>query len=263
MMSKSWKKILKYILIALIIAVIAFFCFTFYLLDQIARENEQHNFHYSIGISYTSTIENVTILLPIPGLNGTTVLADAFLNRTVHGIPDDWNLSVEMVNATPMVAIRADTMVPEYHGYPIAIEPGQSPLPTTLVPGTEYSSDTPVLHPISIGMMLSVNRTIDTHNPVGNEPVFYPDGKFILLNSTTKTPRQGKEYSHCVPVYLSYSTDGPAEVHIATSIQGTNSIWRGGWVFNSYADTVTWDFDHSIGWTNATASLYTEEGIYY
>lgn len=263
MISKSWKKGLKYVLIALIIAVIAFLCYTFYVYDKIARESEQHNFHYTLGVSYTSTIENVTILLPVPMLNGTTVLAESFLKREVHGIPPDWNLSVEMVNATPMLAIRADEMVPEYHGFPIAIEPGQSPLPTTLVPGTEYSSDTPVLHPISIGMMLSVNRTIDTHNPVGNEPVFGPEGEFTLLTSTTKTPRQGKEYSHSVPVYVSYTKDDPAEVHIATSIQGTNSIWRGGWVFNSYADTVTWDFDHSIGWTNATASLYTEEGIYY
>jgi len=263
MVSESWKKILKYFFIAAIIIFLLLCGTTFYLFDQSSRQSERHNFHYSIQLSYTRTIENVTILLPVPLLNGTTVLAEPFLNRTVHGIPDDWNLSIERVNGMPMLAIRAVRMVPEYHGFPIAIEPGQSPLPTTLVPGTEYSSDTPILQPISIGTMHSVQRTIDTHNPVGNEPVFVPDGEFILLASTPNAPRLGKEYSHTVPAYLSFTTDGPAEVHIATSIQGTNSIWWGGWVYNRYADTVTWDSDHSTGWTNATASLYTEEGIYY
>ncbi len=106
MTSQSSKKMLKYVLITLIIAVIAFLCYTFFMYDKIARESEQHNFHYTIGISYTSTIDNVTILLPVPMLNGTTLLAESFLNREVHCIPPDWNLSVEMVNATPMLAIR-------------------------------------------------------------------------------------------------------------------------------------------------------------
>lgn len=254
---------MKYLFIALIIAVIAFLCYTFYVYDKIARESEQHNFHYTIGVSFTSTIENVTILLPVPMLNETTVLAESFLKREVHGIPPDWNLSVEMVNATPMLAIRADEMVPEYHGYPIAIEPGQSPLPTTLVPGTEYSSDTPVLHPISIGMMLSVNRTIDTHNPVEKEPLFAPDGEFIQRTEHLQPYSNGREYKYTVPVYVSYTTDSPTDIYISTSVQGTNAIWRGGWASNIYTDTVIVEVSESPGWIDASGILRTGEGVYF
>lgn len=263
MTSQSSKKMLKYVLITLIIAVIAFLCYTFFMYDKIARESEQHNFHYTIGISYTSTIDNVTILLPVPMLNGTTLLAESFLNREVHGIPPDWNLSVEMVNATPMLAIRADEMVPEYHGYPIAIEPGQSPLPTTLVPGKEYSVDTPILWPVSLGTMRAADRIIDTRNPVGKEPLFAPGGEFIRKAESTQPYSNGREYGYTVPVYVMYSADAPSDISISTSIQGSNAIWRGGWTSNIYTDTVTVLVSESPGWVNANGILRTEEGVYF
>lgn len=263
MTSQSSKKLLKYVLIVLIIAVIAFLCYTLFMYNKIARESEQHNFHYTIGISYTSTIENVTIFLPVPMLNGTTVLAEPFLDGTVYGVPGNWNLSIEMVNATPMLAIRANEMVPEYHGYPIAIEPGQSPLPTTLVPGKEYSVDTPILWPVSLGTMYAADRTIDTRNPVGREPLFAPGGEFTSKAASTQPYSHGREYGYSVPVYVMYSADAPSDISIITSIQGTNAIWRGGWTSNTYTDTVTVEVSESPGWVNANGILRTEEGVYF
>lgn len=263
MVSESWKKTLKYPVIAVILGIFICTGIIFCLFDQNARQSEQHYFHYSIDISYNHTIENVTILLPVPLLNGTTALAEPYLDRTVYGIPDDWELSIEMAGGMPMLAIRAERMVPEYHGFPIAIEPGESPLPTTLVPGTEYSPDTPVLRPVHLGMMLPVNRTINTRNPVGSEPVFNPEGEFTRPESGTGLFPGGEEYVHTVPVYVRYAPGSAAQVHFSTSIQGVNSIWSGGWVFNSYEDTAAWDSVQSQEWTNASASLFTGVGVYY
>jgi hypothetical protein len=113
---------------------------------------------------------------------------------------------VENVNGTPLLAIRSDMdgpRVPRVSGRYRAGTVPASPHPGT---GTEYSADTPVLQPVHLGMMLLVNRTIETQNPVGNEPVFAPHGAFIeKAGSTGPIPR--KEYTHTIPVYVRYVSD--------------------------------------------------------
>jgi hypothetical protein len=261
-MPGSWKKGLNILVIAVIIAVVAWIGYVAFLLDQGTKQSERHVFHYSIDVSYNTTIENVTLLLPVPESNGIALFGEALVNGTLYGVPPGWDLSMDAVNGTPMLAIRAEQMVPEYHGYPIAIEPRQSPLPTTLVPGTEYSPDTPVLQPVHLGVMLPVNRTIETRDPIGNEPVFAPGGQFIRREVTTR-PYGGREYEHAVPVYIQYVSDRPAAVYASITIQGTNSIWKGGWLSNSYTDTITVETEDSPGWVNTTGVLMTEDGVYY
>lgn len=262
MTSASWNKGWNPLIIAVILAIVVLSGYVAFLFDQSTRQGERHNFHYSLDFSCNTTIENVTILLPIPEQDGTPLFTESQVKENLNRIPAGWNLSVEIVNGTPMLAIRSDRMVPEYHGYPIGIEPGQSPLPTTRVPGTEYSADTPVLQPVYLGMMIPVNRTIQTRDPAGNEPLFAPHGSFVESRNPTG-PYTGKEFTHTVPVYAGYESDRPPAVHIRISIQGTNSIWRGGWQFNSYSDTVTLELEQSPGWIGAEGILRTEEGVYY
>jgi len=259
----SRKKVLICLLIAAAIALAAWVGYVAFLFQQSMAESERHDFHYSISLSYTTTMTNVTILLPVPLLEGTPILAEAFVQRDVHGIPDDWNLSIEEMNGTPMLAIRADGMVPEYHGYPIPIEAGQSPLPATIAPRTEYSLETPVLRPIQIGTMLEVNRTIETRDPVGREPVFAPDGEFIIVAESARPHIRGMEFVHLVPVYVWFEREQPGEFSLQASIRGTNSIWRGGWIFNSYQDSVSVELKEPRGWTEAVGILCTGEGVYY
>lgn len=259
MLPEAVKKGLKYLLIGAVIVFIAFFGYLVFLFNQIPSESGEHYFHYTVTISHPSTIENVTILLPVPLLDGRPVLAESFLSRTVSGIPPDWNLSLEVANGTPMLAIRADTMVPEYHGYPIAVEPGQSPLPTTRAPGKEYSADTPVLMPVSLGTMFPVNRTIDTRNPVGKEPLFSPGGEFRLRPEHTQPYARGREFEHTVPVYVSFTAGSPVAISISTSIEGANAIWRGGWISYAYTDTLSVEVTEPAGWIGARGVLVTEE----
>jgi hypothetical protein len=145
-------------------------------------------------------------------------------------------------------------MVPEYHGYPIAIEPGASVLPTTRVPGHEYSGDTPVLVPVTVAVMETSMAEIDTRDPVGHEPLFFPNGVFI--------PESGfPVYDHKVLVYLSYTSAGPVTISLHVSVTGSNAIWRGGWEEHNYSDTVLIEIANGTqGWIEGKGQLFTTGG---
>lgn len=260
MSRRKWRILFILIIIFVVVAVIAGVSF---LWDQGCRASERHDYTYEIGISYDTTIENVTLFVPVPELNGTHVLAEALMNGNGFGVPAEWNLSIENVNGTPLLAIRAARMVPAYHAYPIPVEQGASPLPATPQTGTEYSAGTPVLMPVNLAVMLPGNRTIDTRNPLGHEPVLYPDGQFVAADRTTAAYR-GDAFLHQVPVYIRYTSDRPADIWIRVSIEGVNSIWRGGWLSNVYTDRVFIELNNGVqGWVEGEGTLTTGNGVYY
>ncbi len=253
----------KLVILAFILLAVIFFVYAAWQFDQGTRQSERHTYFYTIELSYTSTIENVTLFLPVPELNSATVLITSLLNRTAYGISPDWNLSVARQNGTPMLVIMADRMVPEYHGYPIAIEPGTTVLPTTLVPGNEYTGDTPVLMPITVAVMETSRSVIDTRTPFGHEPLFFPDGTFIQ-GSCVAPGCDGFLYDHPVPLYVSYASESPVVISLRVSLSGSNSIWRGGWRSNTYSDSVFVEVTNGMqGWIEGEGKLFTAEGVYY
>jgi len=251
------------ILIVLVLIALVFFALMAYQFDKMATQSERHMYRYSIDLSYDTMIENVTLYLPVPERNATPFFIETLLNGTAYGVSPDWNLSIVHENGTPMLAIRAARMVPEYHGYPIRIEPGVSVLPTTLVPGREYSSNTPILQPVSIGVMELSPSAVDTRSPVNHEPVFFPRGVFT---QETGIPMayNGPVYDHPVPVYIRYTSERPATISLRIGIQGSNMIWKGGWESNSYSDTVVLEIANGTqGWVMGEGKLSTADGVYY
>jgi hypothetical protein len=250
-------------ILAFILLAVIFFAWVNGQFDQAARQSERHTYYYTIDLSYTTTIENVTLFLPVPVLNNTPMFMTSLLDKTAYGVSPDWNISVVNENGTPMLAIRAARMVPEYHGYPVAIEPGTSVLPTTLVPGREYSSDTPVLMPVSVAVMETSVPEIDTRHPVGHEPLFFPEGNFTPGSCDTPAC-DGLVYDHRVPVYINYTSERPVAISLRVSVSGSNAIWRGGWESNTYSDTVVIEIANGTqGWIAGDGRLITAEGLYY
>ncbi len=192
------------VLLILILAAVVFFTWTSYQFSQASRQSERHNYYYTIDLSYDTTIDNVTFLLPVPELNTTPVFMESILNGSAYGISPDWNLSIVQENGSPMLAIRAARMVPEYHGFPIAIEPGATVLPTTLVPGHEYSPDTPVLMPITIAVMEQVSSPVNTRDPVGHEPLLSPGGPFTTGSCVVPGLQWNRVRPHGPGVYQLY-----------------------------------------------------------
>jgi hypothetical protein len=251
------------LLLVLLLAAVVFFAWTSYQFADASRRSERHTYSYTIDLSYTSPIDNVTFLLPVPVLNTTPVLIESILNGTAYGVSPDWNVTVVRENGTPMLAIRAARMVPEYRGYPIAIEPGTSVLPTTRVPGHEYSADTPVLMPVTIAVMEQVSSTINTRDPVGHEPLFFPGGTFTP-GSCDNPSCNGNVFDHLVPIYINYASDRPVSISLRIAVEGSNSIWRGGWQSNTYSDSVSLETANGTrGWVTGEGRLLTANGVYY
>jgi hypothetical protein len=245
------------LILTMILVVFAFFAWTAYQFDQVTRQSIRHDYFYSIDLSYNTTITNVTFIVPLPELNTTPLFIESLVNGTAYGIPPDWNITIVSENRSPMLAIRADRMVPEYNGYPIAIEPGASVLPTTLRPGHEYSGETPVLVPVNIAIMNGSAGNIETRQPFGREPLFFPGGAFSP-GSCTLPSCDGAVYDHLVPVYIRYTSGGTVSVSLRVSVQGTNAIWRGGWVSDSYSDTVFIEVANDTqGWIEAEGKVLT------
>lgn len=251
--TRPWKRaILVFILLAVV-----FFALVAWQFDQAARQSERHNYFYTIELSYNTTIDNVTLILPVPELNNTPFFTESLLNRTAYGVFPDGNLSLVNRNGSPMLVIRAARMVPEYQGLPIAIGPGVSVLPTTLVPGHEYTSDTPVLMPVTLAVMETGALAINTRTPLGHEPIFFPDGNFTP-GSPVSLPGDATTYDHQVPVFVSYTSEQPAGVSVRVTVEGSNSIWRGGWQGNTYSDSVFVEIAGSTkGWINGRGQLST------
>jgi hypothetical protein len=245
------------LILVLVLLAVILFAWAAWQFDQASRQSERHTYFYTIDLSYTATIGNVTLILPLPEVNTTPYFVQSLLNKTAYGVSTEWNLSVVYENGTPMLAIRAARMVPEYHGYPIAIEPGATVLPATRVPGHEYSADTQVLMPVTVTVMETSVSEIDTRHPVGHEPVFFSDGVF------TPAP-DFPTYDHPVPVYISYTSEKPVAISLRVSVYGSNGIWRGGWMSNTYSDTVALEIsDGKQGWIPGEGKLITAEGVYY
>ena len=254
----------KFIILVFILLAVVFFTYVAWQFDQSTRQSERHKYSYTIEFSHNTTIDNVTFILPIAELNNTPFFTESLLNGTAYGLSPDWALSLVNENGSPMLAIKSARMVPDYHGSPIAIEPdATSPLPTTLVPGHEYTSDTPILMPITISVMEMSISGIDTRTARGHEPVFFPGGNFIQGSSVTPLSG-GSAYDHRVPVYINYTSERPAGIWLRVSVTGTNMIWRGGWQSNIYSDSVFVEInDGTKGWIEGEGKLITAEGVYY
>ena len=129
-------------ILALILLAVVFFTWVTWQFDQATRQSERHNYYYTIDLSYNTTIENVTLFLPVPELNNTPFFTESLLNKTAYGVPPDWDLSLVNENGSPMLAIRAARMVPDYHGSPSRLSRGRR------VPSRQHSfpvTSTPVI----------------------------------------------------------------------------------------------------------------------
>ncbi|KUK68760.1 MAG: Uncharacterized protein XD88_1792, partial [Methanocalculus sp. 52_23] len=80
-------------------------------------DSYQSSYSYEATLSFTEPLYNVTLLLPYPSTGFDPLLSD------FYGIPDGWEAEIVTIDETRFLSIKADRMIPEYRGMPIAIEP--------------------------------------------------------------------------------------------------------------------------------------------
>jgi len=226
------------------------------------KESEYHELHYQVAISTQSVLENVTLLLPVSFVQNNSLLGEALIMGEGYGIPPDWRLSLEQVNGSPLLKIFAAQMVPNYHGFPIPIEPGSTPNQTPPPTVTAYSKETPVLIPLEFGISQRVQRPIDTQNPFDREPLL-SDPESLTSIPCPGPSLQGRCYQYTALIYAQYSSGEVGNLTISISSGGMNQWWEWGWSGNSYEEAIEVTLEHNQqGWIPGDGYLSTGNGRY-
>jgi hypothetical protein len=130
--------------------------------------------------------------------------------------------------------------------------------------GTGCSPDTPILRPVMFESRNMINRTIDTTNPAGKEPLLYREK--IMVPAPCRYPMTGS--SRCTdyqsPVYIGYAGNTSSRIEISVSVSGMNEWWDlMGWTSNSYTDRIHVRLDPGEkGWVMAEGNLQAGNGRY-
>jgi hypothetical protein len=231
-MTASGKHPLLKLIVVLVVISLASLLWLGYALRN---ESESHGYHYQVSLSAESRLENVTLILPVPFIDNSSPLGEALVRGEGYGIPPDWRLSLEYVNHTPMLKIDADTIIPEYHAYPLPLQEGQTPVETPPSVATAYSAETPVLMPLDR----------------------------VRSASCGDLPHTGECYRYPAQVFVQYSSRGAGNITLSISAAGTNQWWMGGWTGNSYRDAILVTPESGEqGWIQAEGFLSTGEGRY-
>lgn len=225
----------------------------------------RHDYSYEVSVAIDRPVDDLVLLLPLPSVNGSSELGSALANGTGYGVRNGWEVAVVEANGTPALELRVERFLPEYRSLPIAIVPGEeSPTITPAPPATARSETNPRLMPYVLGAQATVNRTIETRDPAGREPLL--GGGAGLVPTACDLPGQGAGvhcYRHPVAAYVDYRADGPANVSAGVRLTASNQWWRGGWTSNHYTDSVFITFPPGDrGWSRADAVLTAGEGVY-
>lgn len=218
-------------------------------------DSYQSRYQYDIDISFTEPLYNVTLLIPYPSPGFDPSISD------LYGLPDDWEAGIVTVNETPFLSLRAEEMIPRYYGRPTPIEPGEENLPPTVPPSDGYSEETPILRPISLRMQYDPDRTIQTKQPEGSEPLlpYTPSGGTCAILGL-----QGEPCTAITsPVSLSYDSSPETSFEVWVRFSGSNEWWSLGWSGNSYSQlsSIQLTGPHD-GWNEMHGDMVTGSGRY-
>jgi len=256
-MRLSWKHLVLCVILIIGILLAIFF----WQAMSIRKQSEYHRYHYDVSISAPALLKNCTLFLPVPSVRTDSTLGDALIRGEGYNLPPDWRISLEPVNGTPMLRISSPAIVPEYHGYPIAIAPGSTPVETPPPASSGWSESTPVLIPIDFGVSLTVPESIDTRNPFGQEPLLAPPASYLAARCRGPY-NTGQCYRYQAPISVLCSS-GNGNLTLSISGGGTNQWWMGGWSGNSYDETIEVAVeDLRRGWVTGDGFLTTGFGSY-
>jgi len=284
-------------IIAIILALLAYLVITVPAILEENREGTGHHvIEYTIRISSDTSLDNLTLLLPLPTVRGSFPLGDDLVNGSGYGVPPGWNLSLESQNGSPFLKITGAQFVPERTPYPVAIDEDDGenishlrenftsraiPLATTVFDrdtriGTVYAVRTgegrnatgtvrnlSVLRPVELGVRRTIATAINTRDPFGSEPLLEPKEDIRETGAVTPVTRTARSFAYASPVYLDYRSDKPAKIEISVSVLGSNEWWELGWSSNSYTDRIFASLpDGGRGWVRAEGFLVTGNGRY-
>ncbi|RDZ44221.1 hypothetical protein C5B91_11885 [Haloferax sp. Atlit-10N] len=225
-------------------------------------------YDYSVRVSADEPISNVTVLVPLPVSDGSSVVGEAVESRE-YLLPTGWAYDVVETEYGPMLRLRADELPADPTYYRAVVENDRL-VRWEPIPASEYSrndSDTlRVEHDaIDLSADVRVNQSIDTLAPEGTEPLFEPRENARLVPCDWPSNSDDTRcYDYESMLFVQY--DGPETTNVSVSVElrGANSWWVGGWNYNEYVDHVAaYDLPADRqGWVVADGELRTGVGNY-
>ena len=238
--------------------------------DATIRDSYTSEYHYDLSVKPDGTLTNVTLYLPLPVENGSSVVAERILlgqnmsqqerreGFAFDGRLPDWNYSVAETAHGPMLAIRTDEIPAEFNTpQPIDPETGERlPVP---------EDEEPVPETYSLSVRLVSDERVRTASALQHEPVLEP--KLNLTRTDRHCDTEASPELECY-VYdsrfmLSYDANASTEVDVGVTFDGSNGWFTGGWTGNDYHDftnaVVTGPQD---GWVAARGEFDQGSGNY-
>jgi len=285
---------------AIIIILLTIFVLVPLMLHETQVAGEHHIKEYSVMISSSDPVENLTLLLPFPVSRESWQIRPDIMKSDAYGIPEGWDITVVTIGNTPMLKICNASLVSQQQQYLSSgldeTEPSVRQLPngqviqtiplatrSVILSDTEIGSirvvaqsyansnntsvihNAPIMRPLVFGIREYSKNVIDTRDPFGGEPLLNHGESLQPEGSDLQRYPLSRSFSYTSPVYIYYSSDYPASVRIIVSIFGGNEWWDVvGWSSNSYTDTVSISCagDEQRGWMNGRGLIQVGKGTY-
>jgi hypothetical protein len=196
---------------------------------------------YSCTITTDAPLYNVTLFIPVPvDRNGNSPMASEFSNRTMKGVPAEWETTLFDTGKSTLLKIVTPAIIPP--------EGTTASRPYTITFSSETASRSP----------------IDTLNPVEKSAMFRPV-QALRGNACPQEPAGGNTrcFTYTTAMYANYQTSAGTSVTITSAVTGKNT-WK---ILeprsNEYhTDIITRMTGESHGWAVSGGRLSSGTGTY-
>lgn len=221
-------------------------------------------YDYSVGVDATGTLENVTIRVPLPQVDGEPVVDASAVapNGTVEG----FDATVVGTAYGPMLELTAAEFVVETRYFRFVEEDGLGRREE--IDESAYDPSNPDHHKretrtVSVSVTRTATYPIETRTPVGESPTFFPAATRELTDCRVPYGDETACFDYRAPVYLSYDSAESVRVSGSVSVTGSNEWFAGGWTGNSYSDRVRFAVTGPRdGWIVANGTTEVGRGNY-
>jgi hypothetical protein len=228
-------------------------------------ESRAGTYDYTFGLDAHGTLSNVTIRVPLPAEDGTSVLNASVLapNGTVDGA---FGTSVVDTRYGPMLELRTTEFVVEPRYFETTEEDGLGR--RVEISEAEYDPGNPDHSTVdfrSVDVLVTVDAPypVDTESPVGDEPLLPTTSERVATACEVPTTDTASCFDYDAPIYLSYDTAEGTQVDTIVTFEGRNEWFDGGWTGNHYRETVDYRATGpQSGWVTAEGHLVVGDGNY-
>ena len=201
-------------------------------------------YEYYVELTTDSTLNNVTLYLPLPVINNTSSVGLDLLNGGFNDNDDpSWKYALVDTEQGLMLSIKNEKIEPKY--------------------AISSKNSEKIPRPNTFTNIFFSNQTIYTTNPLGNEMVLMP--KYNLTRNVTRSSSRlaPDKFDYESKMYVYYDTPSNANVTISIYLCGMNEWWIGGWQHNSYWEDIRIELSGpQNGWTTVNGQLFAGEGTY-